>query len=401
MATTKITDLTAYTDPISTDVVPIVDVTSDVTKKVSIADLMENAGSGTEALPGISFDGDPNTGIYRPGADQVAISTGGTGRLFVDASGNVGVGAIPTGYAGYVTFMNNGSSGATYEQKIAGALTGSLTTDSQVTLKSVTSIPLTFGTNNTERLRITSDGKVGIGTTSPGTYNANLAVYSAGGGFSSVLHANASGSFPKVSAIALGSDAVNYTYSTNGGTVAVVGSAHIAALQSASSGASTDIAFINTSSGSVSEKARIDSSGRLLLGTSSDFTNGSGTAIQSVATAGGQIALGRDASSLATGNLVGRIRWFSNVGGTAEETAKISVEADGTYALGDKPSRLVFSTTADGASSPTERMRIKSDGTINFSNVAVYADNAAAKTGGLVDGDVYRTSTGDLKIVYT
>ena len=46
-------------------------------------------------------------------------------------------------------------------------------------------------------------------------------------------------------------------------------------------------------------------------------------------------------------------------------------------------------------------MRIKNDGTINFSNVAVYADNAAAKTGGLVDGDVYRTSTGDLKIVYT
>lgn len=31
----------------------------------------------------------------------------------------------------------------------------------------------------------------------------------------------------------------------------------------------------------------------------------------------------------------------------------------------------------------------------------VFADNAAAKTGGLKDGDVYRTSTGDLKIVYT
>lgn len=31
----------------------------------------------------------------------------------------------------------------------------------------------------------------------------------------------------------------------------------------------------------------------------------------------------------------------------------------------------------------------------------VYADNSAAKAGGLSDGDVYRTSTGDLKIVYT
>jgi hypothetical protein len=91
MATTKITDLTAYTDPVSTDVLPIVDVSGDLTKKVSIADLMENAGSGTEAAPGIAFDGDPNTGIYRPGADQLAISTGGTQRLLIDDSGVVTV----------------------------------------------------------------------------------------------------------------------------------------------------------------------------------------------------------------------------------------------------------------------------------------------------------------------
>jgi hypothetical protein len=45
--------------------------------------------TGTAALPSISFTSDPNTGIYSPGADQVAISTNGTGRLFVDANGNV------------------------------------------------------------------------------------------------------------------------------------------------------------------------------------------------------------------------------------------------------------------------------------------------------------------------
>ena len=91
MANIKITDLTAYTNPRNTDVLPIVDVTSDTTKKVSIADLLKNASAGTAAAPGIAFDGD-NTGIYSPGADQLAISTGGTGRLFVDASGNVGIG---------------------------------------------------------------------------------------------------------------------------------------------------------------------------------------------------------------------------------------------------------------------------------------------------------------------
>ena len=52
---------------------------------------------GSASTPAIIFDASaPNTGIYSPAADQVAISTNGTGRLFVDASGNVGVGASPT-----------------------------------------------------------------------------------------------------------------------------------------------------------------------------------------------------------------------------------------------------------------------------------------------------------------
>ena len=89
MASIKITDLDAYSDPKSTDVLPAVDVTNDETKKVSIADLMENAGSGTESAPGIAFDGDPNTGIYRAGADQLAFSTNGTQRILISSTGVV------------------------------------------------------------------------------------------------------------------------------------------------------------------------------------------------------------------------------------------------------------------------------------------------------------------------
>jgi len=44
---------------------------------------------GSATNPSISFTSDPNCGVYSPGADQVAISTNGTGRLFVDASGRV------------------------------------------------------------------------------------------------------------------------------------------------------------------------------------------------------------------------------------------------------------------------------------------------------------------------
>jgi len=47
--------------------------------------------AGTAALPGIAVSGDPNTGIYSPGADQIGIATGGTSRIVVDASGNVNI----------------------------------------------------------------------------------------------------------------------------------------------------------------------------------------------------------------------------------------------------------------------------------------------------------------------
>ena len=39
-------------------------------------------------------------------------------------------------------------------------------------------------------------------------------------------------------------------------------------------------------------------------------------------------------------------------------------------------------------------------GTIENAGLPVYADNAAALAGGLLAGQMYRTATGDLKIVY-
>ena len=43
--------------------------------------------AGTAALPAIAFDGDPDTGIYRKGANQLGLSAGGTERAFVDSNG--------------------------------------------------------------------------------------------------------------------------------------------------------------------------------------------------------------------------------------------------------------------------------------------------------------------------
>jgi hypothetical protein len=108
MANVKISDLTAYTDAASTDILPIVDIGNDVTKKITIGDVVKAVPLGTAALPGLAFDGDPNSGVYSPGADQVAISTGGTGRLFVDANGKIGFGAASTG----ATFRVIGTTGS-------------------------------------------------------------------------------------------------------------------------------------------------------------------------------------------------------------------------------------------------------------------------------------------------
>jgi hypothetical protein len=47
--------------------------------------------STSAATPGFAFDGDSNTGVLRPGADELALVTGGTSRLTIDSSGTVAV----------------------------------------------------------------------------------------------------------------------------------------------------------------------------------------------------------------------------------------------------------------------------------------------------------------------
>jgi len=47
--------------------------------------------STSASTPGFAFDGDANTGIGRPGADELALITGGTARLTIDSAGAIAV----------------------------------------------------------------------------------------------------------------------------------------------------------------------------------------------------------------------------------------------------------------------------------------------------------------------
>lgn len=49
---------------------------------------------GSVSAPSITFNGDTNTGIYHPSADNLSLVTGGIARLNIDSNGNV---ILPTG----------------------------------------------------------------------------------------------------------------------------------------------------------------------------------------------------------------------------------------------------------------------------------------------------------------
>lgn len=60
--------------------------------KFKLDGVQQYASGNTASLPAFSKSDDTNTGIYFPSADTVGIVTGGTERLRVDSSGNVGIG---------------------------------------------------------------------------------------------------------------------------------------------------------------------------------------------------------------------------------------------------------------------------------------------------------------------
>ena len=80
---------------------------------------------------------------------------------------------------------------------------------------------------------------------------------------------------------------------------------------------------------------------------------------------------------VASGDRLGTVSFQGSDGTEFVPAVEIVAVVDGTPGANDMPGRLVFSTTADGASSPTERMRIRNSGEVIINATALAIDSTS------------------------
>ena len=115
-----------------------------------------------------------------------------------------------------------------------------------------------------------------------------------------------------------------------------------------------------------------------VLGTS-NTDNNIATVRYSADSGGTMVMLGKSRGALgsqglvSSGDTIGSVDFSASDGTIFTSAARITASVDGTPGTNDMPGRLVFSTTADGASSPTERMRIDSTGKVTITGALAAA----------------------------
>jgi hypothetical protein len=241
--------------------------------------------AGTAGSPSIFISGDTNTGIYSPAADTLAFVEGGAEAMRIDSSGRVGIGNSSPGTALDVNGAIRSNDIFTLYSNSTDALyigAGSIITggtSADIAFRSNQNGSILFSTNGTtERLRIDATGRLGIGTTGPVRK----------------LHIAVAGSDPQLRLQdTSATESINTGIEFNGDSSrqAFIGKAGSSDLLIVNDNANGALRF----STNATERARIDSSGRLLVGT----TTGSGKLTVSGNAIGTTVAL-TDAATVAT-----------------------------------------------------------------------------------------------------
>jgi hypothetical protein len=358
---------------------------------------------------------------------SMVFGVGGSNKVAITEAGNVGIGTTTpnvTGFGSTVATINvaagsNGGLELTKNNVAAGHFTVESGASNDVRVGAVGgSAALTFQTGGAERARITSAGLVGIGTSNPGSrlelggdpsYDATIAfnrvpVQPANDGVIGELFFQNNADSVALIAVKRESAADDAyiqfaTQQTTGGlseklritSAGRVGIGTTSPSQLLHLSVSSGVNYIRTSNGTVdyynginssneiyigsttihpitfrigdSEKTRIDTSGRLLVGTSTEASNNllvvEGSTTSDTGAAIAALKRGTDVSGMSTNDYLGILRFTSR---DSHVFADIAGVCDATPGTNDYPGRLVFSTTADGASGPTERMRITRGG---------------------------------------
>jgi hypothetical protein len=315
---------------------------------------------GTDGAPTITFTGDANTGIYSPGADQVAISTNGTQRILIEDDGDININSGSFFFDNGFNRLGIGTATPAYELEVTSTGEADIQIDSASTYDAAlrfaengtnaftiyhdasdSALAIYDNQNTTERLRITSDGKLGLGTSSPAPAIGNgttLHLYGAsttselrlqrGNGTDLSLFAGSATGGAAISlnnkfSISTDSNSTQaFTVDTSGRvgigvtspatTLDVNGDVTIADKIIHGGDTNTAIRFPAADTVSVetagNERARIDSSGRLLVGTVSD----SGGALLQVNGNRVRVATAKTPASASDTGTTGEICWDAN-----------------------------------------------------------------------------------------
>jgi hypothetical protein len=321
--------------------------------------------SGSAAAPTVTFTGNTTTGLYLPAANELSVTTSGTERLRVDASGRVLVGTSTA----RTNFL---SAGVTAQTQLEG--TDANTTSFVITRNSVNSASSILGFAKSKGAAVGSNTIV-IDGDQLGRIN-----FAGSDGTSFILAAEIEAR-------------IDGTPGTNSMPGRIV-------LSTTASGASAP-----------TERLRIDSSGRTLIGTTSALNVGSySSGFEGFQVAGttsaARASLSRwDASTadpgitlaksrggtvgtngiVSSSDNIGRVEFTADDGTSFLTAARILAQVDGTPGTNDMPGRLIFSTTADGASTPTERLRINSNGFASYTG-SIGRGAPVTKTGNFTVG---------------
>ena len=127
------------------------------------------AGSYLESYPSFSFADDIDTGMFSDTADQLEFATGGSSRVTINSSGNVGVGTTSPGYR-FVVNSYSADTVAKFESTDSIARLELKDNNDAAyvgTQNNKAFIGMEANATGTNNLIVTSDGNVGIGTNNP------------------------------------------------------------------------------------------------------------------------------------------------------------------------------------------------------------------------------------------